>query len=131
MVNTTTNLLASGAGRSGLFALRALQRRFAHRSLMRKTRTAIAAHLPALLCLRLERVTRGADGTVDAQAWAGEVIYFIRNQIQPRLKPRERQLLADEHDRIAWLIADSVEAVAQTSPSFYRSAARGATNEPG
>lgn len=111
-------------GRTGLRALHALQRRFAQRSLIRKTETAIATHLPALMRLRLERVTIGADGRVEAQAWADEVIYFIRNQIQPSLKASERQLLVAEHDRIAWMIADRVEAVARTSRTFYRVADR-------
>ena len=91
---------------------------------MRKAEGAIAAHLPMLMRLRLERVTCDAAGCVDAEAWAHEVIYFIRNQIQPVLSASERHLLAEEHDRIAWLIADQVEAVARQSPSFYRFADR-------
>jgi hypothetical protein len=124
MVNETAARLGSSTGRKGLVALRALQRRFAQRSLTRKTQSAIAAHLPALMRLRLARVTLGPDGKVEAKAWADEVVYFIRNHIQPHLKASERQLLAVEHDRIAWMIADSVEAVARTSPDFYRFAER-------
>ena len=79
---------------------------------MRKTQSAITAHLPALMYLRRERVRFYADGRVEAQPWADEVIYFIRNQIQPALTERERRLLGLEHDRI--------EDVARTSSSFYR-----------
>jgi len=100
--------------------LRSLPRRFVRRSLMRKTQSAITAHLPALMYLRRERVRFYADGRVEAQPWADEVIYFIRNQIQPALTERERRLLGLEHDRIAWLIADRIEDVARTSSSFYR-----------
>src|SRR5262252_6480214 len=120
MVNSKSSRFDSNAARAGLSALRSLQRRFARRSLMRKTESAINAHLPSLMKLRLERVTIGADGRVAAQAWADEVIYFIRNQIQPALSARERRLLRVEQDRVAWMIADRVEAIAQTSRHFYR-----------
>ena len=109
---------------TGLRALSRLKQRFARRALTRKAETAIAAHLPALKRLRLERVTCDQAGRVDAQAWANEVVYFILNQIQPTLSAGERHLLAQEHDRIAWLVADQVEAVARRSPDFYRFAAR-------
>ena len=114
---------------AGLSALRLLQRRFAQRSLTRKTQSAIARHLPALMRLRLERVTISGDGKVETQAWADEVIYFIRNQIQPSLRASERRLLAAEHDRIAWMIADRVEEVAKTSRAFYRVADRDRLSE--
>jgi hypothetical protein len=114
------------AARAGLLALRSLKHRFARRSLMRKAENAIATHLAMLMRLRFERVTWDEAGRVDAEAWADEVIYFIRNQIQPVLSASERQVLAEEHDRIAWLIADQIEAVARKSPSFYRFADRSA-----
>ena len=111
------------AARAKLRAIRALPRRLARRSLMRKAQSAIDLHLVALMKLRLERVTFDANGKAEAQAWADEVIYFIRNQIQPSLTERERRLLAAEQDQIAWLIADRVEEIAQTSRSFYRAGA--------
>jgi hypothetical protein len=124
MADRKTNRFDPNAARAGLLALRSLQQRFARRSLMRKTQSAIDANLPWLMRLRLERVTLDANGSVAAQAWADEVIYFIRNQIQPLLTERERQHLAAEQDRIAWMIADRVEEVARRSPVFYRFANR-------
>lgn len=121
-----TSRVNHATARTGLLALRSLKHRFARRSLMRKAENAIATHLAMLMRLRFERVTCDEAGRVDAEAWANEVIYFIRNQIQPALSLSERQVLAEEHDRIAWLIADQVEAVARKSPSFYRFADRSA-----
>jgi restriction system protein len=98
--------------------LRWVGRLGARHTLMRHAAEVTDQQMAPLLRRRAQLVTLDPYGKPQYGRWDKEIDYFIEQHIEPSLSLGEQTSLARNHERVASLIAETVEAALTAQPAF-------------
>jgi restriction system protein len=98
--------------------LRWVGRLAARYTLMRHAAAITQQHMASLLRRRSQLVTLDPYGKPLFDRWDKEIAYFIAQHLEPSLASAEQASLLRNHDRVAALIATTVEAAFDVQPAF-------------